>query len=59
MTRIIAPSIGGLLLQSLGIWAPGVFSAIIMAWAVSFAYRRIILPLARARKAAATNAENR
>jgi MFS transporter, DHA1 family, tetracycline resistance protein len=50
MTRVIAPSVGGFLLQSLGIWAPGVFSAIIMVWAVSFAYRHIILPHARARK---------
>lgn len=43
ITRVIAPSLGGFLLQVLGIWAPGVFSAIIMAWAVTFAYRRIIL----------------
>jgi DHA1 family tetracycline resistance protein-like MFS transporter len=56
VTRVIAPSVGGYLLQSLGIWAPGVFSAVLMAWAVSFAYRRIILPGARARRAAETNA---
>lgn len=43
ITRVIAPSLGGFLLQVLGIWAPGVFSAIIMAWAVTFAYRKIIL----------------
>jgi DHA1 family tetracycline resistance protein-like MFS transporter len=58
MTRVIAPSVGGFLLQSLGIWAPGVFSAIIMVWAVSFAYRHIILPHARARKAAVADAKN-
>jgi DHA1 family tetracycline resistance protein-like MFS transporter len=44
ITRILAPSIGGLLLQNLGLWAPGVFSAILVAWAVSFTYRRIITP---------------
>ncbi len=46
-TRVIAPSLGGVLLQSLGIWAPGVFSAVIMGWAVFFAYRRIIMPSIR------------
>jgi MFS transporter, DHA1 family, tetracycline resistance protein len=44
VTRVIAPSVGGFLLQNLGVWAPGVFSAVLMAWAVSFAYRRIIHP---------------
>jgi DHA1 family tetracycline resistance protein-like MFS transporter len=46
-TRVIAPSVGGYLLQNLGVWAPGVFSALLMAWAVTFAYRRIILPSRR------------
>lgn len=41
-TRVISPSIGGYLLQQLGAWAPGIFSAILMSWAVSFAYRKII-----------------
>ncbi len=52
LTRVIGPSAGGLLLQSLGIWAPGVFSAVIMGWAVTFAYRRIILPSIRQRRLA-------
>jgi DHA1 family tetracycline resistance protein-like MFS transporter len=43
ITRIIAPSAGGILLQSLGTWAPGVFSALLMGLAVWFAYRRILL----------------
>ena len=51
-TRVIAPSVGGYLLQNLGTWAPGAFSAVLMAWAVTFAYRRIILPAQRARLAA-------
>jgi DHA1 family tetracycline resistance protein-like MFS transporter len=42
-TRVIAPTVGGLLLGNLGTWAPGIFSAVLMAWAVWFAYRRIIL----------------
>jgi MFS transporter, DHA1 family, tetracycline resistance protein len=42
ITRVIAPTLGGFLLQNLGIWAPGVFSALLMAWALSFAYRKII-----------------
>ncbi|MEJ5202108.1 MAG: MFS transporter [Anaerolineales bacterium] len=46
-TRVIAPSMGSFLLQALGIWAPGIFSAVLMAWAVTFAYRRIILPAKR------------
>lgn len=49
-TRVIAPSVGGLLLQSLGTWAPGVFSAVALGWAVTFAYRRIILPSIRERR---------
>jgi len=46
-SRVIAPSVGGLMLENLGRWAPGVFSAILMVWAVIFAYRRIILPARR------------
>jgi len=42
-TRVIAPSLGGYLLGSLGAWAPGVFSALIMAWVVSFTWRRLII----------------
>ena len=52
ITRVIAPTVGGLLLQNLGRWAPGVFSAILMAWVVTFTYRRIILPAQRERLAA-------
>jgi DHA1 family tetracycline resistance protein-like MFS transporter len=47
ISRVIAPTIGGFILENLGIWAPGVFSAILMAWAVSFAYRHIMLPSRR------------
>lgn len=46
-TRVIAPSIGGFLLGYFGRWAPGIFTALLMAWAVSFAYRRIVIPARR------------
>ncbi len=49
LTRVIAPSVGGFLLGYFGLWAPGVFTALLMAWAVSFAYRRIIIPIRRTR----------
>ncbi len=42
-TRVIAPSAGGALLQNLGAWAPGVASALIMAWVTFFVWRRMIL----------------
>jgi MFS transporter, DHA1 family, tetracycline resistance protein len=51
ISRVIAPSVGGYLLQQLGIWAPGVFSALLMTWAVTFAYRKIIMPARRERLA--------
>jgi hypothetical protein len=41
---VVAPSTGGFLLGYFGRWAPGVFSAILMAVAVVFAYRQIIIP---------------
>jgi DHA1 family tetracycline resistance protein-like MFS transporter len=47
LTRVIAPSVGGFLLGYFGRWAPGIFTALLMAWAVSFAYRRIIIPAHR------------
>jgi MFS transporter, DHA1 family, tetracycline resistance protein len=43
LTRVIAPSIGGFLLGLVGLWAPGAFSAILMLWVLSFAFRRLVL----------------
>jgi DHA1 family tetracycline resistance protein-like MFS transporter len=43
-TRVISPSLGGLLLQSLGAWAPGVFSAVVMAWLSTFVLRNLLRP---------------
>lgn len=52
VSRVVAPSVGGFLLQNNGLWAPGVFSALLMAWAVSFTYYRIVVPEHRERLAA-------
>ncbi len=43
LTRVISPSAGGYLLGSLGAWAPGLASALIMAWTVTVAWRRLIV----------------
>lgn len=43
-SRVIAPSVGGFLLQSFGSWAPGIFSAVVLLWTIPFAYRHIVLP---------------
>ncbi len=47
LTRVIAPIAGGYLLQNLGLWAPGIFSALLMAWAIYLAYWRIVRPANR------------
>lgn len=52
-TRVIAPTVGGFLLEKLGTWSPGVFSALLMAWVVIFTYRRVIIPAHRVKVPAA------
>jgi DHA1 family tetracycline resistance protein-like MFS transporter len=51
LTRVIGPAAGGLVLGALGAWAPGVIGAVIMAWLISYVWRRLIVnpdpPLAR------------
>lgn len=42
VTRVISPTIGGYLLQQFGTWAPGIFSALVMSYALWLAYRRIV-----------------
>ena len=42
LTRAIGPVAGGFLIGVLGAWAPGVLGAAIMAWLVTFAWRRLI-----------------
>lgn len=43
LTRVIGPTAGGMLLDYLGAWAPGVAGAIIMAWLTTFVWRRLIV----------------
>ena len=42
LTRVISPSAGGYLLGSLGTWAPGLVSGLIMLWTVNYTWRRLI-----------------
>jgi hypothetical protein len=42
LTRVIGPTAGGVLLDYLGTWAPGVAGAIILAWLTAFVWRRLI-----------------
>jgi len=41
LTGIVAPLLGGLLLQKVGTWSLGVFAAVILAWLATFAVRRV------------------
>ena len=42
LTRVISPTVGGILLGSIGPWAPGIAGGIIMIWTVSYAWRRLV-----------------
>ncbi len=41
-TRIAAPSFGGYLLSGLGLWAPGIFGALVLAAFIPYSYRHFI-----------------
>ena len=41
LTRVLAPTIGGVLLDQLGSWSPGVFSAIVLAFLFVYVWRAI------------------
>lgn len=41
LTRVIAPSLGGLQLEKLGTWAPGVISSLLLVWLTWYVFRRI------------------
>lgn len=43
LTRVLAPTIGGMLLGQLGSWAPGVFGAILMAIVTVLVWQRLIV----------------
>jgi DHA1 family tetracycline resistance protein-like MFS transporter len=42
LSRVISPTAGGLLLETLGPWAPGVVGATLTAWLSNYVYRRIL-----------------
>jgi DHA1 family tetracycline resistance protein-like MFS transporter len=42
LTRVLAPAMGGYLIERLGTSALGLFGALIMVWVVLFAWRRLI-----------------
>ena len=42
LTRIPAPSLAGLLIQAVGVWAPGVLAGLLTAAAIPYAYARLI-----------------
>jgi DHA1 family tetracycline resistance protein-like MFS transporter len=42
LSRVVAPTVGGLLLGALGAWAPGVLAAGTLAGLAVFAWRRLI-----------------
>lgn len=42
LTGVIAPSLGGLLLQKVAPWSLGVLSALIMVWLITFVARRVL-----------------
>jgi DHA1 family tetracycline resistance protein-like MFS transporter len=51
LSRVIGPLAGGILLDFLGTWSPGVVGAGIMAWLLTFVWRRLVVnpdpPLSR------------
>ena len=43
VSRMISPAVGGFMIGSIGMWAPGAFSAAVMLWTIYLVYARIIL----------------
>jgi DHA1 family tetracycline resistance protein-like MFS transporter len=43
LTRVIGPAGGGALVGWLGVWSPGIIGALILAWLVTFVWRRLIV----------------
>lgn len=42
LTRVLAPALGGVLIQWLGAWSLGVFAGVLMIWLSTFIWRRLI-----------------
>jgi MFS transporter, DHA1 family, tetracycline resistance protein len=43
LTRVVAPALGGLLIQQLGASSLGVLAGVLMAWLVTFIWRRLVV----------------
>jgi DHA1 family tetracycline resistance protein-like MFS transporter len=43
LTRVVAPSVGGLLLQQIGTFAPGVFGALVLVVILPYVYRWLVV----------------
>jgi DHA1 family tetracycline resistance protein-like MFS transporter len=43
LTRVVGPAGGGALVGWLGVWSPGIIGALILAWLVTFVWRRLIV----------------
>jgi len=43
LTRVIAPSLGGLLLGQVGTWAPGLLASMVMVWVSIYVWRRLFV----------------
>lgn len=42
LAQIVSPGLGGLLLENVGTWSIGVLGAVLMAWTVSFTWRKVL-----------------
>jgi DHA1 family tetracycline resistance protein-like MFS transporter len=43
LTRVIAPTVGGVLLSLARPWGPALFTGVVMLWVASFAWRRLFV----------------
>lgn len=59
LTRAIAPFAGGVMLDRLGTWAPGVFGALIMALTIAFMLRRPVVRRGRKLSGPSVDRESR
>jgi len=42
LTRVVAPTVGGLLLGRVGVPAPGALGALLMAWLVYYTWKKVL-----------------
>ncbi|MGQ9493505.1 MAG: hypothetical protein ACUVR2_07050, partial [Anaerolineae bacterium] len=42
LARVVSPTVGGFLLGQVGVFAPGVLGALLMAWLVYYIWRRVL-----------------